>query len=81
MVAIEIETAIVNHRIDIQSDLLPASAQHARVILMYAETRAAPASVDILALARAAQAKFPKMVPEALADEVAALRGEWSREP
>jgi hypothetical protein len=37
MIALEIEAPIVNHRIDVSSDLLPANVAHAKVIVMYEE--------------------------------------------
>lgn len=81
MIAIEIEASIVDHRIDIRSDLLPASASRAKVIVMFEETQPAPASGDILALARVARASFPPQPAQALARDLTDLRDEWSRKP
>lgn len=79
MIAIEIETSIVDHRLNIRSDLLPASADRAKVIVMYEQARADTGPMDILALARAAQASFPRRATQALTQDLADLRGEWSR--
>ncbi|MBY0579269.1 MAG: hypothetical protein K2P57_09495 [Burkholderiales bacterium] len=49
--ALEMETS---HRIGVASDLLPSGAKHAKVIVMHEESSV----VDILFLARAAQASF-----------------------
>jgi hypothetical protein len=79
MIAIEIETSIVDHRLSIHSELLPASADRARVIVMYEEPAADAGLPDIVALARAAQASFPRRAAETLSQELAEMRGEWSR--
>lgn len=82
MHAVEIEAAIVDHRIDVRSELLPASAKRARVIVLYedvAEEETAP--TDILALARAAQAAFPRQAGDVLARDLADMRDEWDRQP
>lgn len=80
MHAVEIEASIVDHRIDVRSELLPASAKRARVIVLYddvSEEEAEPA--DIMALARAAQAAFPRQADDALARDLADMRDEWDR--
>lgn len=38
MIALEIESSIIEHRISLVSDLLPARAKHAKVIVMYEES-------------------------------------------
>jgi hypothetical protein len=80
MIAIEIEASIVDHRIDIRSELLPASASRAKLIVMYEEGQHAPTRVDVLALARTARASFPRRSAQALAQDLSGLRDEWSRE-
>lgn len=80
MIAIEMESPIINHRINLVSDLLPASAKHAKVIVMYEESSVEEdATTDILALARAAQASFPKQDNRALQQDMLAMRNEWER--
>lgn len=80
MIALEMEASIINHRINVASDLLPASARHAKVIVMYEEASVdKDAAPDILALARAAQASFPKQDNLELQQDVLAMRGEWER--
>ncbi|MDD5057833.1 MAG: hypothetical protein PHQ60_08165 [Sideroxydans sp.] len=80
MIALEMEASIINHRINVASDLLPASASHAKVIVMYEEANVATdAKPDILALARAAQASFPKLDNLELQREIQVMRGEWER--
>lgn len=80
MIALEMEASIINHRINVVSDLLPASARHAKVIVMYEESSVdKDAAPDILALARAAQASFPKQGNFELQQDVLAMRGEWER--
>jgi hypothetical protein len=81
MTTVEIEADIVDHRIDIRSEQLPANAKRAKLIVVYEEGAAEDAPVDILTLARAARAAFPCQPPDALAREMAELRGEWEREP
>ncbi len=60
MTTVEIEADIVDHRIDIRSEQLPAHAKRARVIVVYEEEAAEEGPADILALARAARAAFPR---------------------
>ena len=79
MIAIEIETAIVDHSVNIRSDLLPASAGRARVIVMYEPTAVDLPAGDVLAFGRAAQASFPKRTAEQLSADLLALRNEWDR--
>ncbi|MBI5658611.1 MAG: hypothetical protein HZC43_03460 [Nitrosomonadales bacterium] len=80
MIALEMEASIINHRISVASDLLPASARHAKVIVMYEESSIEKdAAPGILALARAAQASFPKQDALALQQEMLAVRSEWER--
>ncbi len=80
MIALEMDAAIVNHRISVSSDLLPTSARYAKVIVMYEEASVdKDAEPDILALARAAQASFPKQNNLVLQQDILAMRGEWER--
>jgi UDP-N-acetylenolpyruvoylglucosamine reductase len=80
MIALEMEASIINHRINVASDLLPASARHAKVIVMYEESSVDNAvAPDVLALARAAQASFPKQNNVELQKDVLTMRGEWER--
>ncbi|MDO9101864.1 MAG: hypothetical protein Q7J20_08700 [Candidatus Nitrotoga sp.] len=80
MIALEMETSIINHRISVVSDLLPANARHAKVIVMYEESSVGQdAAPDILALAREAQANFPRQDEQALQQDMQALRNEWDR--
>ena len=80
MIVLEMETSIIDHRINVASDLLPASARHAKVIVMYEESAVDEgAAPDILALARAAQASFPKRDDLGLQQDLQAMRGEWER--
>ncbi|MBF0182723.1 MAG: hypothetical protein HQM03_22140 [Magnetococcales bacterium] len=76
MHAVEIETAIIDHRLNVRSDRLPANASHVKVIVMV-EEQTADAECDILALAHAARASFPEVDPSALRREFAAMRDEW----
>ncbi len=80
MIAIEIEAPIVDHRLDIRSLLLPANADRAKVIVMFEETPARLPGADVLALARAAQASFPRQSSESLAQAMKEMRDEWSRD-
>jgi UDP-N-acetylenolpyruvoylglucosamine reductase len=74
------EASIINHRINVASDLLPASAKYAKVIVMYEEASVAKdAAPDILALARAAQASFPKQDNVELQQEIRTMHNEWER--
>lgn len=82
MIALEMESVIINHRISLTSDLLPARARHAKVIVMYEESSVEEnATADILAAARAAQASFPKQDNLALQQDIQAMRSEWERQP
>ncbi len=79
MIALEMESSIINHRISVASELLPASARHAKVIVMYEESSVEEAASDILALARAARACFPRQDNTAMQQEMLAMRSEWER--
>jgi hypothetical protein len=81
MHAVEIEAAIVDHRIDIRSDRLPANAKRAKVIVLYEDTPDEKAPTDILAPARAAQAAFPRQAADALTRDLTEMREEWDRQP
>jgi hypothetical protein len=81
MIALEMESSIINHRINLSSDLLPARARHAKVIVMYEESSVEDeVATDILATARAAQASFPKQNNLDLQKAMLNLRSEWDRE-
>lgn len=77
MIAVEIEAPIVNHRIDFSSDKLPSNVEQAKIIVMYEEASAETGKADIVALARAARASFPRRDPQQLRDEFTAMRSEW----
>lgn len=82
MHAIEIETPIINHRIEISSQLLPASAARAKVIVMFDDdipAQVMPVRMDVLALARAAQQHFPPTDPAELLQTLDQQRSEWDR--
>ena len=79
MIAIEIKTAIVDHRLNIRSDMLPPSARRARVIALDEPTTLDLPVDDVLIHARAAQASFPKRATDPLAADMLALRDEWDR--
>jgi hypothetical protein len=59
MIAVEIETPIVDHQINITSDLLPAQSRLAKVIVMFDENDSKTSTQGVLASLRAkpAQAK------------------------
>lgn len=78
MIAVEIEAPIVNHRIDFTSARLPLNIEHARIIVMYEEPVSKRSGPEIVALARAARASFPKSDPDQLREEFAAMRTEWA---
>ena len=80
MVAIELEASIVDHRIDVRSLQLPATARHARLIVLLDDHEAVKPADDILAVARAARASFPHHNPTILTQEMQAQRDEWGRE-
>jgi hypothetical protein len=81
MIALEMEASIINHRISVASNLLPASAIYAKVIVMYEESSVEKDALpnDILALARAAQASFSKQDNLALQQDFHEMRNEWER--
>ncbi|MBF0309910.1 MAG: hypothetical protein HQL56_10310 [Magnetococcales bacterium] len=81
MYAVEIQTAIIDHRLDVHSDRLPANAANVRVIVLV-EEGVGHAESSILDLAHAARASFPQTDPLELRREFAAMRDEWGiREP
>ena len=77
MIAVEIEAPIVNHRIDFSSERLPLNVVQAKIIVMYEEPVSEVRKPDIVALARAARASFPKSDSKQLRDEFHAMRSEW----
>jgi len=80
MIALEMEASIINHRISVSSNLLPSSAKHAKVIVMYEESNVEKnITPDILALARAAQKSFPKQDNLTLQQDMLTMRSEWER--
>jgi hypothetical protein len=84
MIAIEIAAPIINHRVEVSSDRLPANVAHARIIVLYEEdmTEISPrqGENDPVALARAARASFPSVDRKILEEDFAAMRDEWERE-
>ncbi|MBF0623393.1 MAG: hypothetical protein HQL82_01155 [Magnetococcales bacterium] len=76
MYAVEIETSIIDHRLTAHSNRLPANAPHVKVIVLVEEGADDP-EFDILALAHAAQASFPKVDLATLRQEFTAMRDEW----
>jgi hypothetical protein len=79
MSTIELETSIVDHRIDVHSLLLPASASKARVIVMVDE-EAEATTHDVIALARAARQSFTRRPDDAaLHADLEQQREEWDR--
>ena len=64
MQAVEIQTTIVDHRIDLRSELLPAYATQVKVIVLYEEASVSDEPLDIVALARAARAAFPRQAAD-----------------
>lgn len=80
MIALEMQGSIVNHGVNVSSHLLPARARNAKVIVMYEESSVDKEEVsDILALARAAQASFPKQDVLILQQDFLKMRDEWER--
>jgi len=80
MIALEMQGSILNHSVFVSSHLLPASARNAKVIVMYEEANVDKAAVpDILALARNAQANFPKQNNVELQQDLRTMRDEWER--
>ena len=56
MIALQMESSIIDHRISLVSDLLPARVKHAKVIVMYEESSVeGGAAPDILAVERQVQ--------------------------
>ncbi len=56
MIALQMESSIIDHRISLVSDLLPARVKHAKVIVMYEESSVEEgAAPDILAVERQVQ--------------------------
>lgn len=82
MIALEMESSIINHRINVASDLLPARVKYAKVIVMYEESSLDEGDApDILTVARAAQANFPRQDNLALQQDMQSMRDEWDRQP
>jgi hypothetical protein len=61
MQAVEIQTTIVDHHIDVRSELLPAYATRVKLIVMYEEADARDEPFDIVALARTARDAVAKL--------------------
>lgn len=57
MIAVEIETPIIDHQINITSDLLPAQSRLAKVIVMFDEDDSAASTQGVLAHLRAKPAQ------------------------
>lgn len=80
MIAIEVVAPIINHRVEFGSQLLPEHRDQAKIIVMYDEHNASPANAhDIVSLARAARASFPKDGALQLRAEVATSRDSWDK--
>ena len=77
MIAVEIEAPIVNHRIDVSSERLPPNIVQAKIIVMYEDPSEVSQRPDLVALARAARASFPKDASKRPRDEFDAMRSEW----
>lgn len=77
MIAVEIEAPIVNHRIDFSSERLPPNIVQAKIIVMYEEPSEVLRRPDVVALARAARASFPKGTTKRPRDEFDVMRSEW----
>lgn len=78
MIAIQIEAPIVNHRIDFSSVRLPSNIAQATIIVMFEEPATKVSKPDIVALARAARASFPKSdLSQLRAEFEATRRSEW----
>lgn len=76
MIALEMESSSIN----LASALLPARAKRAKVIVMYEESSVEDeVATDILAMARAAQASFPRQDDVALQHDMLNMRNEWDR--
>jgi len=58
MIAVEIETPIVDHQINIRSDRLPAQSRRAKVIVMFDEAESEAPHRSILASLRANPARI-----------------------
>jgi len=78
MIAVQIEAPIVNHRIDFSSERLPSNIAQAKIIVMFDEPINNARNPDIVALARAARASFPKGDPSQLRAEFDAARAGWT---
>ena len=78
MIAVQIEAPIVNHRIDFSSERLPSHIALAKIIVMYEEPATKLSKPDIVALARAARASFPKGDSSQLRAEFEATRSDWT---
>lgn len=58
MLAVEIEATIINHRLNIFSDLLPAQSRVAKIIVMYSEEKLDSPAQGVLSRLRANPAQI-----------------------
>ena len=78
MIAVQIEAPIVNHRIDFSSERLTSNIAQAKIIVMFEEPALNVSKPDIVALARAARASFPKGDSSQLRAEFETTRADWT---
>lgn len=78
MIAVQIEAPIVNHRIDFSSERRPSNIAQAKIIVMFEEPATKVSMPDIVALAWAARASFPKGDSSQRRAEFEATRSEWT---
>lgn len=77
MIAVQNEAPIVNHRIDFSSERLPSNIAQEKIIVMFEEPIGNVHKPDIVALARAARASFPKGDLQQLHATFDEIRSEW----
>lgn len=80
MIAIELETLIDKHRLEVNSPSLPEKATKAKVIVLYEDTLTEPTSpgLDIDAVLARARGILGNQSMEAIDAELAEMRGEWN---
>jgi hypothetical protein len=82
MIAVELETSVLNHKIEVTSDSLPERAAKARVIVLYEASGAKTAQPqkmdDILENAFGCLSHGKSQA--ALDAEIGSIRAEWLRE-
>lgn len=77
MIAVQLDAPIVNHRIDLSSDRLPSNVAQAKIIVMFDDPIHTVSHPDIVALARAARASFPKGDLQQVRRAFETMRSEW----